>query len=131
MPFSTSRGSRRRSACSPIRYRDSTDIHRSLGSGIRRRELFYLDADGYLTTVSVQTAGTTFIPGKPTRLFNRRYYAGLSPRGRDLGEYDVASDAQRFLMIKNEGNDDRPASLAGMVVVLNWGEELKRLVPTK
>ena len=34
-------------------------------------------------------------------------------------------------MIKDEGNDDRPASLSGMVVVLNWGEELKRLVPTK
>ena len=95
------------------------------------RELFYLDADGYLTTVPVQTAGTTFIPGKPTRLLNRRYYAGLSPRGRDLREYDVANDAQRFLMIKDEGNDDRPASLAGMVVVLNWGEELKRLVTTK
>ncbi len=95
------------------------------------RELFYLDADGYLTAVPVQTAGTTFIPGKPTRLFNRRYYAGLSPRGRDLREYDVAHDAQRFLMIKNEGNDDRPDSMASIVVVLNWGEELKRLVPTK
>ena len=44
---------------------------------------------------------------------------------------DVAHDALRFLMIKDEGNDDRPASLASMVVVLNWGEELKRLVPTK
>jgi hypothetical protein len=84
-----------------------------------------------LTTVPVQTAGTRFIPGKPTRLLNKRYYAGLSPRGRDLREYDVANDALRFLMIKNEGNDDRPASLASMVVVLNWGEELKRLVPTK
>jgi hypothetical protein len=96
------------------------------------RELFYLDADGYLTTVPVQTAGTTFIPGnKPTRLFNRRYYAGLSPRGRDLREYDVANDAQRFLMIKNEGNDDFPASPAFMVVVLNWQEELKQRVPTR
>ena len=95
------------------------------------RELFYLDADGYMTTVPVQTTGTTFIPGKATRLFNRRYYAGLSARGRDLREYDVASDAQRFLMIKNEGNDDHPASLPSMVIVLNWGEELKARVPTK
>ena len=87
----------------PFPHVDGGRIPISPGGGTRpawarnARELFYLDADGYLTTVPVQTAGTTFIPGKPTRLFNRRYYAGLSPRGRDLREYDVANDAQRFM----------------------------------
>jgi serine/threonine-protein kinase len=121
----------------PFPHADAKRIPISPGGGTRPawarngRELFYLDADGYLTTVSVQSGDTTFIPGTPKRLFNRRYYAGLSPRGRDLREYDVARDGRRFLMIKNEGNDDGPPLLPSMVVVLNWGEELKRLIAMK
>ena len=41
--------------------------------------------------------------------------------------YDVAADG-RFLM----SQETRPADLAPpIIVVLNWTEELKRLVPTK
>jgi hypothetical protein len=44
--------------------------------------------------------------------------------------YDIAPDGQRFLMIK-EGGADQAATPRSLIVVLNWVEELKRLVPTK
>ena len=41
--------------------------------------------------------------------------------------YDVFPDGQRFLMVKQPANaDDAPK-----IVVQNWFEELKRLVPTR
>ena len=40
-------------------------------------------------------------------------------------------DGQRFLMIKQGGASDQPAAPPSLVVVQNWGEELKRLVPTR
>jgi hypothetical protein len=42
--------------------------------------------------------------------------------------FDIAPDGRRFLMIKEGGNEAAPQNL---VVVLNWFEELKRLVPRK
>jgi serine/threonine-protein kinase len=101
------------------------------------RELFYLDADGFLTTVSVQAVGSTFKAGTPTKLLNTRYYAGTTTRGNDLRGYDVSVDDQRFLMIKENapaaGQDQQTTATQGasMVVVLNWLEELKTRVPTK
>ena len=45
--------------------------------------------------------------------------------------YDVSADGQRFLMIKEtSGADERPPS-PRIVLVQNWFEELKRLVPPK
>ncbi len=43
--------------------------------------------------------------------------------------YDVSPDDQRFLMLKPVEQEDAP--LTEINVVLNWSEELKRLVPTK
>lgn len=40
-----------------------------------------------------------------------------------FANYDVAHDGQRFLMIRND------ARSGCLNVVLNWAEELKRLVP--
>ena len=40
--------------------------------------------------------------------------------------YDVSLDGQRFLIIKRE-QDLVPTEI---IVILNWFEELKRLVPT-
>jgi len=37
--------------------------------------------------------------------------------------YDISPDGQRFVMIKEQGESQ-------INVVLNWFEELKRLVPT-
>jgi hypothetical protein len=42
-------------------------------------------------------------------------------------DYDVSPDGQRFLMLKPA--DQAEASPTQINVVLNWFEELKRLVP--
>jgi hypothetical protein len=47
-----------------------------------------------------------------------------------LFSYDVSADAQRFLMIKESQTRARTSSPA-MVIVLNWFEELERLVPAR
>jgi serine/threonine-protein kinase len=97
------------------------------------RELFYLDGNGLLTSVAVQTTATTIIPSTPTRILDTPYYAGSTNRGFDLRAYDVSADGQRFLMIKDVAptGQKSPAPAASMVVVLNWLEELKARVPTK
>jgi Tol biopolymer transport system component len=89
------------------------------------RELFYLDGSNAMTSVPVHTT-PTFSPGIPTTLFGGRYLNG--PTGRS---YDVSLDGQRFLMIKVKDNAGGDESSASLVVVLNWAEELKRLLPMK
>jgi Tol biopolymer transport system component len=101
--------------------------HVSTGGGTRPawaingRELFYLDSTNALTAVSVQRSGGTLVFGNPARLFD--YTADRPYSARD---YDVAADG-RFLIVKRpRSRDRRPAAL---VVVLNWFEELRRLLP--
>jgi hypothetical protein len=43
--------------------------------------------------------------------------------GQTVPNYDVSSDGQRFLMVKTESGEPR------LNLVLNWFDELKRLVP--
>ncbi len=45
--------------------------------------------------------------------------------------YDVSRDGQRFLMIKESAGGTESAPPPSLVVVQNWLEELKRLVPAK
>ncbi len=72
--------------------------------------------------VSVQTE-PTFRAGRPEVLFEGSYVTTRFVPGYQY--YDISPDGQRFLMIKAvEG------STAQINVVLNWFEELKRLVPT-
>lgn len=61
--------------------------------------------------------------GHPPRLLFDRRYAFAS--GTTIPNYDVSPDGQRFVMVKDDSGSGR------LNVVLNWGEELKRLVPTK
>lgn len=75
-------------------------------------------------------AGATFRAGNPTRLFERRYFAGSAAGGAGR-TYDVSPDGQRFLMIKVGGGSDEDAAPTSIIVVENWFEELKRLVPTR
>jgi hypothetical protein len=59
-------------------------------------------------------------PGRPIRLFEDRYateYLGRS-------NYDVGPDG-RFLMVEVEEGSER----ARLDVILNWFDELERLVP--
>jgi serine/threonine-protein kinase len=89
------------------------------------RELFFLDASGRLTAASVQTSDATFRAGPPAKVLDVVYDAPYS-----LFSYDVSPDAQRFLMIKQSQTGARTSSPA-IVIVLNWFEELERLVPAR
>jgi eukaryotic-like serine/threonine-protein kinase len=85
------------------------------------RELFYLDSDGFLTRVPVETSGT-FEHGKPARVLSTRYYTV------NIRTYDVSRDGQKFLMIKNVA-DQQKLSSQEIIVVKNWFEDLKRRAP--
>jgi hypothetical protein len=86
--------------------------------------LFYLDAAGMLTSLPVSTSGQTFWAGRPTKILNTKY-----PQPNPSRHYDVSADGKRFLMLKDTPVDDRSATSASMVVVENWFEELKRVMP--
>ena len=91
------------------------------------RELFYRHGNSLLS-VPVETT-RTFSAGTPTTVFEGPYFS--PPAGLAGRTYDVSRDGQRFLMIKDAPAGDPNAAAASIVVVLNWTEELKRLVPTK
>jgi hypothetical protein len=58
--------------------------------------------------------------------------AGASVLGLDLRAYDVSSDAQRFVMIKDlEDPSRKTAALSHLIMVLNWAEELKQRLPAR
>jgi len=69
------------------------------------------------------TPGATFVVGSPTLLFLGDYVTAAAMRGA----YDVSADGQRFLMIKHA--DGRGMQAPHIIVVQNWVDELKRLVP--
>jgi serine/threonine-protein kinase len=89
------------------------------------RQLFYLDQANKLTVVPVQTSGGAFVHESPATLLQTAYARPVE----NTYPYDVSADGQRFLMIK----EDATAATArtGLIVVLNWTEELKRLVPAR
>jgi eukaryotic-like serine/threonine-protein kinase len=86
------------------------------------RELFYLDESNTLMAVPVQTVASPFSYGTAAKVFDTKYSG-------DFYSYDVAPDG-RFLMMKESDAGDR-AHPTRLVVVLNWNEELRRLVLTK
>jgi hypothetical protein len=67
------------------------------------------------------TTQPNFSAGKPRMLFEGPYL--LSPQ--TFPNYDVSPDGQRFLMLKATGQAQASTQIN---VVLNWTEELKRLV---
>ena len=86
------------------------------------RELLYSSPpDDTMFHVAIDAA-TSFKPGTPKALFRKSYYWGVAANGRS---YDIGPDG-RLLMIKEGGvTSDAPS----IRVVLNWHEELKRLIP--
>ena len=61
----------------------------------------------------------------PTTLIGGPYFRGGG--NNDSRTYGVSQDGKRFLMIKEDVAPEQSA--ARIVVVQNWFEELKRLVP--
>ena len=82
------------------------------------RELFYRNGEKVMV-VSIQTEPTLKVDA-PRPLFS---YPEGSSRGNTPFTYDIAPDDQRFVFIQQGW----PTQIN---VVLNWFEELKRLVPT-
>ncbi len=85
------------------------------------RELFSRSGTKMMV-VSVETE-PTFRAGRPRELFAGSYVGSVTNAGF-LQYYDISPDGQRFLMIKEAG-----AWQTQINIVLNWFEELKRLVP--
>jgi serine/threonine protein kinase len=91
------------------------------------KELFYIGADSALMAVRVDPRAS-WRAGPPARVLEGRYFTG-EDRGFLGRTYDVSADG-RFLMLK-EVAVGAYAPAQHLVVVLNWTEELKRLVPTR
>ncbi len=86
------------------------------------RELFYRNNHGMMAVEIV--AEPTFVARKPRLLLKEQYDTLPMP----TANYDVAADG-RFVMMKEAGLSDKSARTQ-IHLVLNWFEELKRLVPT-
>ena len=94
----------------------------------RNGELFYRSLRGdRMMAVAITTEPSLQI-GKPQEVFTRQYAfnSGGSPRAL----YDVVHDGQRFLMLGAAGQTGQEQIGNRFIVVQNWFEELKRLVPT-
>jgi serine/threonine-protein kinase len=86
------------------------------------RQLFFRRED-QVWAVDVRTDGV-FVAGKPRLLFEKPGCVRTYP----IRAYDLSLDSQRFLMVRFE--NWKPTPVTEMILILNWFEELKRLVPT-
>jgi hypothetical protein len=80
------------------------------------RELFYLDAEDWLTVITADTRGAACRHGAPVVLLRTSYVAGA-------GAYDVSPDGTRFLMIKADPAE-RPSNTP-IVLITNVVELLR------
>ncbi|MDA2934113.1 hypothetical protein MYX82_07195 [Acidobacteria bacterium AH-259-D05] len=87
------------------------------------KELFYRSGDKTVV-VSIQTQDQPLSVGSPRVLFEGSYVSHSPVTGFQY--YDISPDGKRFLRMKEETALEQPQ----INVVLNWFEELKRLVPT-
>jgi len=85
------------------------------------QELFYWNSQ-MLMQVAIGADPRT--AAAPRRLFGGEYVTGVFQRA-----FDISPDGRRFLMMKNVQNADAPRD--SIVVVENFAEELKRLLPAK
>jgi len=84
------------------------------------REIFY--RNGRRMMAVPVTTQPTFSAGRPATLFEGDYLMSTFPLAGIT--YDVTRDGQRFLMVKQNAS-----SATEVNVVINWFEELTRLVP--
>ena len=85
--------------------------------------LYYLSGDGMLVSVSASASGDSLNFDTPKPVFSlgndRVVGPGLS------SQYDVSPEGDRFVVNVNSGD-----AAAKLHLVLDWFEELNRLVPT-
>ena len=90
------------------------------------RGLFFSSPDGrQMFTVAVQS-GTTFLPGRQRVLFEDSMLA----QATGFRPYDIAPDG-RFVIIRRSQAKEVGSPESNLMLMQNWFEELKRLVPTK
>ena len=87
------------------------------------QELFYRTGSGNQMMAVDMTTEPTFGAGTPRLLFEGVYTRSAG----GAAFYDVTGDGQRFVMVQA---GEQEAGASQINVVLNWFEELKRLVPT-
>jgi hypothetical protein len=87
--------------------------------------LFFLGSKA-LMAVRVESA-PSFAFQRPEPVLDRGKYLLSTPAPL---QYDVSPDGQRFLVLKAVAEADESESLR-VIVVQNWYEDLKRLVPLK
>ena len=92
-------------------------------------EVFYRSLNGdRMFAASVATTPTLKV-GPPVQLFQRPYY--IAPSGSPRPQYDVTADGQRFLMLNPGPGLNSSVGVSRVVVVQNWVEDLKRLLPVE
>jgi len=85
-------------------------------------ELYFVKG-ATLMAVSFETKAG-FRPSRPRKVLDVDFQ--VTSAG-SLANFDVHPDIERFVVVKNSS----PDSITELNVVLNWFEELKRLVPTE
>jgi serine/threonine-protein kinase len=88
----------------------------------RNGKQLYYRRPNQVWVVDAQT-GSAFSASKPRLLFEQPGYATNVP----IRNWDISPDGQRFLMVKVDERKSQPVT--EMILVQNWFEELKRLVP--
>jgi serine/threonine-protein kinase len=88
-------------------------------------EVFYRSLDGQRMYVVGTTMSPTLTVGKPQELFRGSYY--VTPTGSPRPQYDVTADGRRFVMLVP--TPGKAGSGPRIVVVQNWLDELRRLLP--
>jgi hypothetical protein len=73
-----------------------------------------------VVSVPITFTGDTARPGKDTVLFEVDDHAT---------HYDVSHDGTKFLFLRRPSKEDADPTLDRVQVVLNWNEELERLIP--
>jgi serine/threonine protein kinase len=84
------------------------------------KELFYRNGNRMMVVDVSATPDLRL--SRPRVLFEQRYAFGSA---QTVPNYDVSPDGERFVMVKDDSASGR------INVVLNWDQELKRLVPTR
>jgi serine/threonine-protein kinase len=82
------------------------------------REIFYRNENKMMVATVTPASELTF--SQPRVLFDQHYAFGTA---QTIPNYDVSPDGLNFVMVKDDAEAGR------LNVMLNWFEELKRLVP--
>ena len=91
------------------------------------KELFFLTAQGSLAAVSIRT-DPVFTFGNPVPLPITGFIN--NDQGNVQRAFDITPDGKQFVVLfPADQHDSETTSAPQIQVVLNWLEELKRLVP--